>query len=212
MTLSQRANVNYGPTKGLIIGFGHVARVGKDTAATALVRDLGFVRTGFADELKELALAIDPKVIDGGTRNVGIGRDRLRWLIGGTSWEQAKDQFPEVRRFLENLGAACRDTFGETCWIDLAMKGGEVQNLVIPDVRHLNEAEAIQAAGGKVIRIDRKGVKADPIRRPSEAHLLDWDGWDAVLENNGDVRQLEGAAVELVKRFLDAPVELPSSR
>lgn len=197
----------------MIIGFGHVARVGKDTAATALVRDLGFVRTGFADALKELALGIDFKVISSdGARNVGIGRDRLSWILSGSNWEQVKDQFPEVRRILENLGQACRDTFGEDCWVNLAMAGGDVQDLVIPDVRHVNEAEAIQARGGKVIRIDRKGVKADPQRRPSEAHLLDWDGWDAVLENNSDVRQLEGAAVELVKRYLDAPQQLPSPR
>ena len=50
----------------MIVGIGHVKEVGKDTAAAALVRDLGFRRDSFADDLKELGLPVgDVEELDG---------------------------------------------------------------------------------------------------------------------------------------------------
>jgi len=186
----------------MIVGFGNAARVGKDTAATALVRDLGFERIGFADALKDLAIGIDPTITGGGTVNVGIGRGRLAHIVGGSNWEQAKDSYPEVRRFLENLGKECRRVFGDEIWLDKVLgRFGSHDNerLVIPDVRHLNEAEGIQRIGGYVIRIDRPGFQAQPDLRPSEGPLLNWDGWDHIIKNDGDIQSLERQIVDWVK-------------
>ena len=46
----------------IIIGLGHIARVGKDAAADHLVRHYGFEKQGFTDALNRLLLAINPDV------------------------------------------------------------------------------------------------------------------------------------------------------
>ncbi len=184
-----------------IIGIGHVARVGKDSAAEALVRDLGFVRRSLADPLKELALGSDPLVTASArTVNVNVGHGRLAWIVKGLGWEGAKDTYPEVRKFLQNLGVSARQNFGDEFWIDRlwawAMKH-DVERLVVPDVRFLNEAEAIQEAGGKVIRINRPGHHATG--HISETELATWTGWDQEFDNNAEVADLQRAVTAWAK-------------
>lgn len=185
----------------LVVGIGHVARVGKDVAAKALSRDLGFQRRAFADKLKELALQADPLVTTQiQTTNVGAGRGRLSWVVQGMGWEEAKNVYPEVRKFLQDLGVGARAVFGETFWVDQAMadvKKG--QDVVFSDVRFHSEAEAIQALGGKLIRIDRPGRVAEG--HVSETALAGWDGWDAVITNSGSIPSLEAAVVNQVKEW-----------
>jgi hypothetical protein len=176
----------------MIVGFGHVARTGKDTAARALTRDRGYERRAFADALKELAYKADP-IVSSGARpgNVGIGQGRLAHTVNGMGgWDVAKDSFPEVRAFLQRLGVAAREVFGRDIWIDTALKGLTPESkVVIPDVRFINEAEAIQALGGVVLRIDRPGHVAQG--HISETELADWGGWDGTIANNGTVIDLE---------------------
>lgn len=184
-----------------IIGLGHVARVGKDTAAEGLVRELGFTRLGFADPLKELALAADP-LITSSTRTVNVqaGHGRLAWTVAGMGWENAKNTYTEVRRFLQNLGLGARTVFGEDFWVEQTLRKAERhQRVVIPDVRFTNEADAIKAAGGIVIRIDRPGhVAAGHV---SETELVDYD-FDHVMANDGTALDLQVAVLDIAKRFL----------
>ena len=185
-----------------IVGIGHVARTGKDTAAEALCRDLGFVRKGFADQLKELALAADPLVTSSTrTVNTDIGRGRLNWMVrsmGG--WDQAKDTYPEVRRFLQDLGQGGRTVFGENFWIDRLMESlGDAERVVIPDVRHPNEADAIKAAGGVLIRINRPGRVASG--HISETALVDYN-FDEEFNNDRSIADLQATVVAWVKNYL----------
>lgn len=184
----------------MIVGFGHVARVGKDTGASALTRDLGFYRLSFADPLKDLALEADPLVrqMSSAVVNIGTGAANLAHAVHGLRWEGAKDTYPEVRRFLQSLGLGARKVFGENFWIDQVfskMENGK--DYVIPDVRFENEADAILAAGGLLIRIDRSGYKASG--HTSETELADFDDWSAILRNDGDVREFQQAVVDYVK-------------
>lgn len=185
-----------------IVGIGHVARVGKDVAASALSRDLGFRQRAFADKLRELALAADPLVsTQTQTANIGIGRGRLSWAVSGMTWEGAKDVYPEVRRFLQELGVGARKTFGEDFWVDMAFTGvGKNDDVVFSDVRFLNEAEAIKKRGGYLIRVDRPGRR--PEGHISETALVDFDGWDEVIVNDGSVQDLEAKVVTLVKGWM----------
>ena len=191
----------------IFVGLGHVARAGKSTAAHALVRDLNFTCIGFADALKELALEADPIIQGGAKVNVNIGHGRLRHIVHGMGgWDRSKDDFPEVRTFLQNLGLGARKVFGETFWVDrLIERASRFQRVVIPDVRFQNEADAIQAAGGIVIRIDRPGYVARG--HVSETELADWEGWDHVIGNSSDVIELERRIVELVRPIVDARAE-----
>lgn len=190
----------------MIIGLGHQMQVGKDTAAQALVRDLGFIRIGWADKLKDLLARIDPLVMPGGgsmTVNTSAGRGRVKYMVTSMGWERAKQDWPEVRRLLQELGLGARETFGEDCWIE-ALKRDLTPGLhyVIPDTRFPNEAEAIKALGGKLIKITRPDVRGAHMGHASELALVDYDGWDAVVENVGSVVELERKVVELVRGWM----------
>lgn len=192
-------------TKPFIIGIGHVQRVGKDVAASALQRELGFTRYGFADQLKELSMAADP-MVTATTRNVNvqIGHGKLSWVVGGMGWEGAKDTYPEVRRFLQNLGSGARATFGEDFWVDqLFAKINRMNSarIVIPDVRYVNEVAAIKNAGGYVIRVNRPGAKA--FGHESETELMNFTGWDEEFDNDREIDYLEKNVVSYVKNLID---------
>lgn len=182
-----------------IVGIGHVAQVGKDAAAEALVRDLAFKRVSFADPLRDLALKADP-LVTSATRTVNTltGHGHFKWVVQGLGYEDAKNTYPEVRAFLQRLGAGARDVFGDDFWIEQALKKANGNpNVVIPDVRYENEAEAIRAMGGILIRIDRPGRVASG--HVSETELADWDGWDEVFENKSTVMDLQQNVVAFVK-------------
>lgn len=186
----------------MIVGIGNNYQVGKDSAALALCRDLGFRRVAFADKLKDLALEADPLVTSSTmTVNIGAGRGRLKWLVQGVGWDEAKRIYPEVREFLQRLGAAARNVFGDEFWIEQALAGIEPgERVVVSDVRYRNEAEAIKALGGIVIQIERPGFHGDS--HPSERDFDEWDGWDHVIVNDGSLKDLELKVVELVRPTL----------
>jgi hypothetical protein len=186
----------------MIVGFGHLSRAGKDTAARALSRDLQYKQVAFADPLRNLALEADPLVTASVmATNVGAGKGHLSWVVHGMTWEGAKDSYPEVRRFLINLGEGARKVFGEDFWVQQALRNVKKgDRVVFSDVRYPNEAEAIQKLGGKLIRIDRPGMHA---QGSSDNALNDFDDWDLVIENNGTVMDLERTVVDAVKGWID---------
>jgi hypothetical protein len=191
----------------MIVGLGYVRRVGKDTAANALVRDLGFKRVGFADPLKDLAFIADP-LVTSATQvvNVSAGRGHLSWVVTGVGWEEAKDKFPEVRRFLQNLGDGVRRVLGESTWIDAAMaKARLFEHTVIPDVRFLNEVEAIESAGGVVVNITRPGHEG--LGHKSETELNGHE-FAYTVANDGSVVDLETRIVSLVRSIMPLALEL----
>lgn len=184
----------------MILGLGYISRTGKDTAATALCRELGYRRVAFADRLRDLAIEADPLVTSSTmASNVGQGKGRLAWVVHGMTWEGAKDSYPEVRQFLINLGEGARKVFGEDFWVQQALKGVKKgDKVVFSDVRYLNEVEAIKKLGGKVIRVDRPGMTPQGL---SDSYLGSFDGWDAVIPNVGTVQDLERAVVAQVKEW-----------
>jgi hypothetical protein len=166
-----------------IIGFGHLARVGKDSAAEVLVRRAGYRRLAFADPLKAMTLDVFPTL-----------RDRVEtW-----GWERVKNTDPAVRPILQRLGAAVRDHLGIDTWLDAALASIEPgRRYVISDVRFENEAKRILDLGGAVYRIDRPGV-LPANDHVSELELADWDGWTGVIVNDGTLAELEECVLGLV--------------
>lgn len=168
----------------VLIGLTGKAGSGKDSVAKVLIEEYGFVRLAFADKVRQLALKIDPIV------NTRWGyASRLSSLVGDYGWDEAKKE-PEMRKFLQDLGAGCREIFGELCWIDLALDSfpHEAPYVVITDVRYLNEANIIRAAGGWVFRVTRPttGPEEDWARHASETEQ-DRIVADVVIENDSDL-------------------------
>ena len=187
-------------TTGRIVGLTGYASAGKDTAAAGLVA-AGYVRRGFADPLKAMALAIDP-LIQGASHI-----DSLSWFVKQGGWDAAK-RIPDVRRFLQRLGTdAVRVHLGDDAWVrafDCARNRSV--DTVAPDVRFPNEAEYIRRHGGIVIRIDRPGVG------PVNGHVSEDIGGipvDATVVNNRSVDELQWQVAELVDRHYGTKLNLP---
>lgn len=170
-----------------LIGIAGRARAGKDTAAKAL-EPLGYKRVGFADALKRVALEIDPLLY------VTLDDDRvtLADVVEADGWEVAKDQFPEVRQFLQTLGTSIR-SLDAGIWVRTAMLTVESllsdgYGVVVPDVRFINEVDAIRRAGGIVVRVERPGLESTDTHA-SETELDGFD-FDRVIVNCGTPDQL----------------------
>ncbi|WP_405927907.1 hypothetical protein OG554_03660 [Streptomyces griseus] len=180
------------------------ARVGKDTAGAWLVDNRGYRRIGFADPLKEAALQLDPLIeqIDMAYLAIDERPDvRLSDLVGSYGWEEAKEA-PEVRRILQELGAAVR-AIDEDFWLRAAMKRVQEANeagvpAVITDVRYPNEAASLKRAGFHLVYIERPDVVQ--LVHESEGALGPEDA-DHLIINNESVANLQHRVETLAERI-----------
>ena len=174
-----------------LIGLAGHAHTGKDTAAAFLV-GRGWTRLAFADEVKAMALDVDPIVDEWG------GPIRLSSLASKHGWENAK-AVPEVRRFLQRLGTEGVRARDPEFWTRIAMQRAAAIDgpVVFTDVRFANEADAIRTAGGTVVHVTRplSGLDGDQARHASEVIDFPVDG---VLVNDGTLDQLEQRVALLV--------------
>lgn len=172
-----------------IVGLIGKKRAGKDTVAATLVEEFGFVRYAFADPLRATMLDLDP-IIPNYDR-----LDRLSSLVERDGWERAKT-VPEVRRLLQAHGVAIRTHVGPAVWLDVLMAKvlEETRPVVVTDVRFPNEADAIESAVGRLVRILRPGTDSDA--HVSETALDVWECW-RTIDNVGGRSELRAAAVDL---------------
>jgi cytidylate kinase len=180
--------------KKTIIAFCGHAQSGKDTAARILIEKHNFTRIAFADPLREMLYALNPMVFEQ-TRKQSEGEidyvfGRVAGIVDQIGWEGAK-KIAEVRELLQRLGTdAGRNVLGQNIWIETAMKKAKAldTNVVFTDVRFQNEVDAVRAAGGTVIRIEREGTG------PVNEHVSDKGisdlKVDAVIRNNWDKEDL----------------------
>lgn len=178
----------------MIIGLGYKARAGKDTIASHLVGKYDFVQESFAYPLKEQ-----------------IGRQIMgfndKQLYG--EWKEVLD--PEwgrtPRQLLQLIGTdALRKVVHDDFWVipmkrKLKEHTHNKRNVVISDVRFLNEINAIKALGGQIVRVDRDNP--DQItgfaKHQSETELDNYEGWDQIITNNSTIEALYQAIDEHIK-------------
>lgn len=159
----------------VLIGFGHKARQGKNTAAVAVINatphELHPRLYAFADALRaEVTHAIyQAGSVEQVIRHMrcpawvipehGKARTLLQWW--GTNYRREQDQDYWVHRMVETL----------------ARHRPEVA--VITDVRFPNEAEAIHKLGGYLVQVERTTMPdIDVPPHPSEQALDGYAGWD----------------------------------
>ena len=163
----------------MIVGLSGYARSGKDSVAGVLLES-GWQRRAFADAIKEAVYLLDPLV---------AGPLRVQQVVDLLGWEGAKNQFPEVRRLLQFMGAEVgRDLLGENVWVDRVLSDLREGNYVITDCRFPNEADAIRAAGGQVWRISRPGI--GPANDHASENSMDEYQFDAHINNDSDLKTL----------------------
>ena len=148
----------------LIVGFSGFAGVGKDKAGEALAA-LGWERKSFADPLKHscsIATGIPFEVFNDPDKK----NDFEYGVYGHTP-----------REVLQLMGTeGWRNLIHADVWIDAFLRYAKTPGLKIPgvyscDVRFINEANAILAAGGTLIHIDRPGKEAPEFLHQSELEV-----------------------------------------
>jgi hypothetical protein len=161
----------------MLIGLMGYAGSGKDTVANELIAR-GWERRAFADALRSVALETNPIVTH-------IDHIRLSEVVSDIGWDRAKREYSEVRKLLQNLGMGVRNHIGYDAWVDAAFKDRDLnRNLVITDVRFLNEAERVKAEGGFLVRVVRPGTEAvnghvsehELADYPADMHFLNSEG------------------------------------
>lgn len=164
-----------------VIGLGYKAGVGKQLAADYLTEKYGYFQLSFADPLRETAQTL-------------FGFSQYQ-MLDRTLKEKVDPRWQlSPRQALQQLGDALREKFGPDFLIrimrrridDVGRDGAKA--VAIPDVRFNDECKAVKSWGGRLIRIDRD-VPAVSAHK-SETQLDGFDGWDAVLDNNGDPQSL----------------------
>lgn len=152
-----------------VVGLLGFAGEGKSEVAEVMAH-FGWREFAFADPLKEVAR-----------------------ILG---WSGRKD--PEGRAFLQNLGDVMRDSYGPDVWIDVTrrlMEGCDSPDVVLSDVRRLNEIAWVKGLGGELWRVDRPGVG------PANDHVTEVE-WlqvepDLVIDNDGSLPDLIDKVVTL---------------
>lgn len=178
------ANDNY----PRLIALTGAAGSGKSTATGYLVEHHGYTLVKFAGPLKDMlrAIGMAEDEIEGNYKETPFA-----WLCGKTP-----------RHAMQTLGTQWgRDCLGEDFWVGLwAIRAQEVFNaggrVVVDDCRFPNEAEAIHALGGKIIKITGRGGIAGA--HASEAGCGVSDGQ---VTNDGCVVDLYAGVEQEVRRW-----------
>lgn len=161
----------------LLIGFGHKARQGKDTAARAILNACPSARQyGFADALKkEAGLAI----AEYGSQANLIAHHKAAGLL--PDWVHAEE--PKPRTLLQHWGQD-RRTKDPLYWVKklfATLDALTPEVALITDVRYPNERDFIRSRGGFYVEVVNTG-RVDIVVHPHDSETaLDGTDYDALI-------------------------------
>jgi dephospho-CoA kinase len=184
-----------------LIGLAGKKRSGKDTVAGQLLAQYGVQRLAFADRLRRVLYGVNPIVSQYQYATGGAKTITVQSMVDSIGWESAKRN-PEVRRLLQEIGTVYRTEVDMDAWVRPVIAEAEVLRrkgvpVVITDVRFPNEVEAVRAAGGLLVRIERQSVQLDETSQHISETALDETPADHVIHNDGSFDDLADAVNEL---------------
>lgn len=171
-------------------------RSGKNTLADILTKLYGYKNFAFADGLREVTLATDPIISWDLKTNQPI---RYSQIIQELGYEQAKDVFPEIRRFLQNLGSEGIRKLDEDFWVNQTFKRvrGHQGPACISDCRFISESEIGQLHGALVVLLKRPGNEDLEDTHQSEAEVDQLEPDMIVYNDLNGFNYLENRAKEV---------------
>ena len=143
-----------------------------------------YVRSfGFADPLKIISIQLFGLLEEQcyGTNDQKNTPINIKWEDLPVSSD--KTGFITAREFLQYFGTEVCRKIKPNIWVDSCINRINQSGTglaIVSDVRFPNEVDAIQKAGGKVIRLTRKPYED---AHGSEISLDDYEGFDYVLDN-----------------------------
>jgi hypothetical protein len=191
----------------MLIGIAGKAGAGKDTVGEMISKLVPWSQIyHFADPVKAFAAAIDPIIEVGKNPDGSVHLCRYNDIVAKYG-EPAAKLMPEVRRLYQRIGTeAGRKIIGEQVWIDLmrdwyySLEPFAVG--IVPDVRFLNEADAIHLEDGVLITVTRPDPYdlGENLRHASETEALRLDS-DYTICNHSDMealaKKVQGVLMEI---------------
>lgn len=170
----------------LIIGITGRKRAGKDSVALVL-KTMGFAVDSFAAPIRHMVC----EMLGWGPLDLEQRKEEPLDFLGGVT----------AREIMQKIGTECgRRMIHPDLWLILLQRRlskRQHENVVVPDVRFDNEANAIIAAGGFVIEVKR------PSTETADAHVseagISPSLVHAVIHNVGSLKLLESSTRELIK-------------
>lgn len=172
----------------MLIGITGRKGSGKDTLGRILRERHGFRTTAFADPLKDAARII-----------FGLSHAQVHGEIADKEAPDPRWDGLTPREILQRLGTEVGRSIHPETWIRSAMLRVEAEPgaWAVTDVRFANEAAAIQARGGIVVRVDRPGLAEGVGAGHASEAGIEAIPVDLVLVNGGSVEDLASAARHL---------------
>lgn len=167
----------------MLIGLSGRMGSGKNTFADLLTKHYGYRQLAFADHLKKTAAFM-----------TGLPLDHF------TDPELKQQQLPGFdctsRKLQELLGTECGRAADANFWVKTTMSKidqPDIVDWVITDLRFPNEAAAVKAAGGFVVRINRANNPTKQSYHVSNTYLDNY-AFDHVVNNNHGLAMLRALA------------------
>ncbi len=215
----------------MIIGISGKAVSGKDTFGKMLAAEFNkeayppYVMMAFANELKlkcqadfdltwEQLWGEDKEVYD---QRYPKRRGILPYCVGNRDDGKGLEVLDErkhwtAREIMQDYGAFYR-TIDDEFWVKNLFKvidDKEYTNVIITDVRYINEAKYIQhKKGGYVIRVERKSkdYRVHNMAHASEVELDEYKNFDFTVVNNWGLEELNEAAKDSARFLKDSEKE-----
>ena len=153
------------PLPPLVAGLVGPIGAGKDTAAAYLQEHYVFTAIAFADPVRDMLGAL--------IGHVGVGGE---WL---TERALKEHPMPVIGRSYRQLARSLGGQWGRAhvrhdLWVRIAAHQAEQalargENVLLTDVRHLNEARWLRSLGGQLVAIQRDGCEFAIAEHDSEA-------------------------------------------
>lgn len=177
----------------MIIGFMGKKGVGKTTAANFLVSNHGYQKMSFAAKLKDLSRALFP------FSDTDLNGQNKEKMFGKYDWTP--------REFMERFGEFMR-YWDKDYWLNgvrSIVQFNPNRDIVIDDVRYVNEADFIKSVGGILIRINRYPSQNPYIQdetSKSENSLNDYRPDYSIEEfQNTNLAQLYSSVLDKLKQL-----------
>lgn len=177
-----------------LIGLAGAKSSGKSTVRSYLVRTYNCTPLRFAEPLKNMFRAFLADLL-----YTPDAQEIERYVEGDLKEAELPGLGVTAREFMQLLGTEFgRDTIHEDLWVKIQERRVKhmltaEQTPVFEDVRFYNERSMIKRHGGKIIRIDRPGLKSEDTHVSEQTIPADF-----VVVNDGSIEELERKIMRIV--------------
>jgi hypothetical protein len=188
-----------------LIGIHGKPRAGKDTIASVLINEYGFLRYGPSVPVKATTAAMFNIPVE--YLNDDNMKDKFNSFWGLT-----------YRQMAQKVGKECsRDIFGEDFWmrhVEYMLNHALPKynnGVVLADIRYENEVHWVRKQGGRVWFVERKDRPTVSNEQHAAEQGLSDNLADMILLNNGTIEELQQSVREIMHMHYQLlPIKLAS--